>query len=50
MIGWDEILEGGLVLNVIVMFWCGMEGGIEVVKKGYDVIMMLILYCYLDYY
>lgn len=48
MIGWDEILEGGLVLNVMVMSWWGEEGGLKFVEMGYEVIMMLNKYCYID--
>lgn len=50
LLGWDEILEGGLVFNVIVMLWCGMEGGMKVVDFGYMVIMSLGEFCYFDFY
>lgn len=50
LIGWDEILEGGLAQNASVMSWRGMEGGIEAVKAGHDVVMTPTEYCYLDYY
>jgi hexosaminidase len=50
IIGWDEILEGGLAENAIVMSWQGFEGGIESAKQGHDVIMAPTSYCYLDYY
>lgn len=46
MLGWDEMLEGGLVLGVIVMLWIGVKGGIEVVCLYYDVIMIFIQYFY----
>lgn len=50
LIGWDEILEGGLAPNATVMSWRGMAGGIEAAKEGHDVIMTPTDYCYLDYY
>jgi hexosaminidase len=49
MIGWDEILEGGLAPNAAVMSWRGMEGGLEAVKQGHDVVMSPTSHCYLDY-
>ncbi|MBM3413826.1 MAG: beta-N-acetylhexosaminidase [Bacteroidetes bacterium] len=39
LIGWDEILEGGLAPNAIVMSWRGEEGGIEAARQGHSVIM-----------
>jgi hexosaminidase len=39
LIGWDEILEGGLAPNATVMSWQGLEGGITAAKSGHDVIM-----------
>ncbi len=50
IIGWDEILEGGLAPNATVMSWRGTEGGIAAAKQGHDVIMTPTDYCYLDYY
>lgn len=50
IIGWDEILEGGLAPNAIVMSWRGMEGGIEAAKEGHKVIMTPTSHCYFDYY
>lgn len=50
MIGWDEILEGGLAPNAVVMSWRGMEGGIEAAKQAHDVIMTPTSHVYLDYY
>lgn len=50
IIGWDEILEGGLAPNATVMSWRGEEGGIEAAKQGHDVIMTPTDYCYFDYY
>ena len=48
MIGWDEILEGGLAPEAIVMSWRGMKGGIEAAKMGHEVIMTPILETYLS--
>ena len=39
MIGWDEILEGGLAPNATVMSWRGIKGGIEATKQGHEVVM-----------
>jgi len=50
LIGWDEILEGGLSPNATVMSWRGTEGGIAAAKQGHDAIMAPTDYCYLDYY
>ena len=50
MIGWDEILEGGVAPNAIVMSWRGENGGIEAVKKGHEVIMTPGEFCYFDAY
>ena len=49
IIGWDEILEGGLAPNATVMSWRGMKGGIEAAKAKHDVIMTPTDYAYLDY-
>lgn len=49
MIGWDEILEGGLAEGAAVMSWRGMKGGIEAAKMGHEVVMSPTTYCYLDY-
>jgi hexosaminidase len=49
-IGWDEILEGGLAANAIVMSWRGTEGGIAAARMGHDVIMTPSSALYLDYY
>ncbi|MFT6811259.1 MAG: hexosaminidase [Saprospiraceae bacterium] len=48
LIGWDEILEGGLAPNATVMSWRGEEGGIASAKAGHEVIMTPSKYCYLD--
>ncbi len=50
MIGWDEILEGGLAPNATVMSWRGMKGGLEAASEGHDVIMTPTSHCYFDYY
>ena len=50
VIGWDEILEGGLAPETIVMSWRGMKGGIEAAKRGHSVIMTPTDHCYLDFY
>jgi hexosaminidase len=49
MIGWDEILEGGLAPNAAVMSWRGMKGGIEAAKMGHEVVMSPTTFAYLDY-
>ncbi|HEV7782925.1 MAG TPA: family 20 glycosylhydrolase [Chitinophagaceae bacterium] len=49
MIGWDEILQGGLAPNAAVMSWRGMKGGIEAAKQGHEVVMSPTDYAYLDY-
>ena len=50
MIGWDEILQGGLSPNATVMSWRGEKGGIEAAKQHHDVIMTPEEYLYLDHY
>lgn len=50
LIGWDEILEGGLAPNATVMSWRGTEGGIEAARQGHDVIMTPVEYTYFDFY
>ena len=49
MIGWDEILEGGLSEGAAVMSWRGMKGGIEAAKMGHNVVMTPTTHTYLDY-
>ena len=49
IIGWDEILQGGLAPDATVMSWRGTEGGIEAMAHGHDVIMTPGRYCYLDH-
>jgi hexosaminidase len=50
LIGWDEILEGGLAPEATVMSWRGMDGGIEAARQGHDVIMTPTSHAYFDYY
>lgn len=49
LIGWDEILEGGLAPNAAVMSWRGMEGGIQAAKMGHEVVMSPTTFAYIDY-
>ncbi len=50
LIGWDEILEGGLAPRATVMSWRGVAGGIEAARSGHDVVMSPTSHCYFDYY
>jgi len=50
LIGWDEILEGGLAPGATVMSWRGESGGIAAANAGHDVVMASNGYLYLDYY
>jgi len=50
LIGWDEILEGGLAPNATVMSWRGTEGGIEAARQGHDVVMTPTSHLYFDFY
>ncbi len=50
LVGWDEILEGGLAPNATVMSWRGSQGGIDAATAGHDVVMTPNTHCYLDYY
>ena len=50
IIGWDEILEGGLAPNATVMSWRGVSGGIEAAKMNHEVIMTPNATCYFDHY
>jgi hexosaminidase len=50
IIGWDEIMEGGLAPQATVMSWRGEEGGIEAAQMGHDAIMTPGDYCYFDHY
>jgi hexosaminidase len=49
LIGWDEILEGGLAPDAAVMSWRGTEGGAAAAKAGHPVVMTPNQYCYLDH-
>lgn len=49
LIGWDEILEGGLAQDATVMSWRGMKGGIEAAHLGHNVVMSPTTFAYLDY-
>ena len=50
LIGWDEILEGGLSPDATVMSWRGVEGGIAAARAGHDAIMTPENFCYFDHY
>ena len=50
IIGWDEILEGGLAPKATVMSWRGIKGGIEAAKQKHEVIMSPVSHCYLNFY
>ena len=50
LVGWDEILEGGLPPNATVMSWRGIDGGIAAATSGHDVVMTPTSNCYFDYY
>ncbi|MFI1744247.1 glycoside hydrolase family 20 protein [Thalassobellus sediminis] len=50
LIGWDEILEGGLAPDATVMSWRGVKGGFEASEQGHDVIMTPGTHCYFDHY
>ncbi|HMW37769.1 MAG: family 20 glycosylhydrolase [Saprospiraceae bacterium] len=50
LIGWDEILEGGLSQNAVVMSWRGLDGGIQAAKQKHKVIFTPGSHCYFDHY
>jgi len=50
LVGWDEILEGGLAPNAVVMSWRGTNGGIAAARAGHDVIMTPGSHTYFDHY
>ncbi|WP_052670932.1 glycoside hydrolase family 20 protein [Draconibacterium sediminis] len=50
LIGWDEILEGGLDPTATIMSWRGSDPGIRAAKAGHDVVMSPTSHCYFDYY
>lgn len=49
IIGWDEILEGGLAPNATVQSWRGLDGAIAAARAGHDVVCSPTSHCYLDY-
>lgn len=49
IIGWDEIMEGDVSQDAVIMSWRGVEGGIEAARKGYDVVMSPTSHLYFDY-
>lgn len=49
IIGWDEILEGGVAPNATVMSWRGTANGLQAIAEGHDVVMTPGEYCYIDY-
>jgi len=50
LLGWDEILEGGLPEEATVMSWRGFQGGVDAANQGHDVVMTPNSHCYIDYY
>ena len=50
LVGWDEILEGGLAQGATVMSWRGIDGGIAAANAGHDVVMAPTTFTYFDYY
>jgi len=50
LIGWDEILEGGLAPEATVMAWRGIQAAIDAASEGHDAIMTPVDFCYFDYY
>ncbi len=50
LLGWDEILQGGLAPDATVMSWRGVDGGIAAANAGHDVVMTPTSHCYFDYY
>jgi len=50
LVGWDEILEGGLAPDATVMSWRGVKGGVQAAKEGHDVVMTPGSHCYFDHY
>ena len=49
LVGWDEILEGGLAPDSTVMSWRGVDGGVAAARSGHDVVMCPTSHCYFDY-
>ncbi len=50
LIGWDEILEGGLAPEATVMAWRGIQAAVDAAAQGHDAILTPVDYCYFDYY
>jgi hexosaminidase len=50
LVGWDEILQGGLAPNAVVMSWRGIDGGIAAARAGHDVVMAPGSHTYFDHY
>ncbi|MFA6701602.1 MAG: family 20 glycosylhydrolase [Dysgonamonadaceae bacterium] len=50
MLGWDEIMEGGIASNAMIMSWRGEKGGIEAANLHHEVVMAPSNYMYIDYY
>ncbi len=50
LIGWDEILEGGIAEDATIMSWRGYAGGVLAAQQYHDVVMTPTAYCYFDYY
>ncbi len=50
LVGWDEIIEGGMTPGAVVMSWRGVKGGIEAARHGHDVVMTPASHTYFDYY
>mgnify|MGYP003575217248 CR=1 FL=1 len=50
VIGWDEIMEGGLAPGASVMSWTGIQNGIKAAQQGHNVVMTPGEYCYFDHY
>ena len=50
LVGWDEILQGGLAPGATVMSWRGQQGGITAANAGHDVVMAPTTHTYFDYY
>lgn len=50
VIGWDEVMEGGMSKDAVIMSWRGLQPGMDAARDGHRVIMCPTEYCYLDYY
>ena len=50
LIGWDEMLDGGVTPTAAVMSWRGTEGGVRAARQGNEVVMAPTTHCYFDYY